>query len=58
MRNFLISAAAVTLGLIAGAILDHVYRARHEAACERAGGVYVLGLSDFVCATAQREARP
>lgn len=54
MRNLLFAAGAVALILIGGAVLDHVYRAQHQAECERAGGVYVLGLSDFVCATAQQ----
>lgn len=58
MTNFLIAAAVVTLILIGGAVGDHVSRVGHQAACERAGGVYVVGVSDFVCATAQREARP
>lgn len=55
MTNFLIAVAAVTFILIGGAVFDHVSRSRHQASCERAGGVYVLALSGFTCATAQRE---
>lgn len=54
VRNFLFAVGAVALVLIGGAIWDRLSRARHQVECERAGGVYVLGLSDFVCATAQQ----
>ncbi|MBR2819803.1 MAG: hypothetical protein IKE60_34355 [Reyranella sp.] len=54
MTNFLIVVGVVALILIGGAVRDHLSRVRHQAECERAGGVYVLGLSDFVCATAQQ----
>lgn len=54
MTNFLIAATVVALILIGGAIHDHLSRVRHQSACERAGGVYVLGLTDFTCAMAQQ----
>ncbi len=54
MTNFLIVLAVVALILIGGAVRDHLSRARHQTECERAGGVYVVGVSDFVCATAQQ----
>jgi hypothetical protein len=56
MINFLIAAFVVALLLIGGAVYDHVARSERQASCERAGGVYVLALAGFTCATAQREA--
>lgn len=57
MRNFLAAVGTVALILIAGAVLDHISRAQHQAECELAGGVYVVGMAEFVCATAQQVRR-
>lgn len=54
MANFLVVVTVVGLMLICGLAFDHFRRDGYKAECERAGGVYVLGMSDFACATAQQ----
>ena len=55
MTNIVIATAVVALILIGGAIYDHLSVAERHAACQRAGGVYVVSVSGQVCAKALRD---
>lgn len=47
----------VGMVLIGGVVHDQLARSARQSACERTGGAFVLGVSDFVCVAKRSEVR-
>lgn len=58
MRNGLVVAVFLVAAWTAGILLDQARRHARAIECEQAGGAFVLGTSDFICAKALQGGRP